>query len=72
MSAPRRLEDLLEENRRLQELGARAQQLETQNQALQSRVQELEQLRRDLEHMIAVYQRHLFGSRSEKIDPQEL
>ena len=35
-----------------------------ENQALQSRVQELEQIRRNLEHLIAVYQRHLFGSRS--------
>ena len=43
-----------------------------ENQALQSRVQELEQIRRNLEHMIGVYQRHLFGSRSEKIDAQEL
>jgi len=69
MNDPRSIEALLEEN---QELGARAQELEAQNQALQSRVQELEELRRNLEHLIAVYQRHLFGSRSEKIDPQEL
>ena len=72
MNDPRSIQALLEENRRLQELGARAQELEAQNQALQSRVQELEELRRNLEHLIAVYQRHLFGSRSEKIDPQEL
>lgn len=72
MNDPRSIEALLEENRRLQELGARAQELEAQNQALQSRVQELEELRRNLEHLIAVYQRHLFGSRSEKIDAQEL
>ena len=71
MSDPRSIEDLLKDNR-LQELGARAQELQAQNEALRSRVQELEELRRNLEHLIAVYQRHLFGSRSEKIDPQEL
>jgi len=71
MSDPRSIEDLLKDNR-LQELGARAQELQAQNEALRSRVQELEELRRNLEHLIAVYQRHLFGSRSEKIDAQEL
>jgi len=69
---PRSLEALLEENRRLQELVTRAQALEAQNQALQGRVQELEQIRRELEHALAIYKRHLFGSRSEKIDAQEL
>ena len=71
MSDPRSIEDLLKDNR-LQELGARAQELQAQNEVLRSRVQELEELRRNLEHLIGVYQRHLFGSRSEKIDPQEL
>jgi len=71
MSDPRSIEDLLKDNR-LQELGARAQELQAQNEVLRSRVQELEELRRNLEHLIAVYQRHLFGSRSEKIDAQEL
>ena len=32
----------------------------------------LELIRRNLEHTVAVYKRCLFGSRSEKIDPQEL
>ena len=86
MSDPLSLEALLAENRRLQELGARTQELEAQNQALQSRVKELEKIqreleqsrdeleqsRRELEHAMAVYKRHLFGSRSEKIDAQEL
>ena len=71
MSDPRSIEALLKDNR-LQELGARAQELQAQNEALRSRVQELEELRRNLEHLIGVYQRHLFGSRSEKIDAQEL
>jgi transposase len=69
MSDPDSIPALVAENQRLRELGA---QLQAQNQTLQSQVQELEQIRRHLEHMIAVYQRHLFGSRSEKIDPQEL
>ena len=71
MRDPRSIEDLLKDNR-LQELGARAQELQAQNEVLRSRVQELEELRRNLEHLIVVYQRHLFGSRSEKIDAQEL
>jgi len=69
MNDPDPIPALRAENQRLRELGA---QLQAQNQTLQSRVQELEQMRRNLEHMISVYQRHLFGSRSEKIDPQEL
>jgi transposase len=78
------LEELLaEENRRLrQELQAwqaqgqawqsEKQALQTQRQALETQVQELENIRRNLEHTVAVYKRCLFGSRSEKIDPQEL
>jgi transposase len=69
MNDPDSIPALQAEIQRLRELGA---QLQAQNQTLQSQVQELEQMRRNLEHMIAVYQRHLFGSRSEKIDPQEL
>lgn len=72
MSQNPSIEELLAENRRLQALAGRAGELEVQTQALQSRVQALEQIRRDLEHLVAVYQRHLFGSRSEKIDAQEL
>ena len=41
-------------------------------QTLQSRVQELEEIRRELEHTVAIYKRHIFGPRSEKIDAQEL
>jgi len=63
------IEALLQKN---QELSARARELEAQNQALQSQVKELEEIRRNLEHMMTVYKRHLFGSRSEKIDAQEL
>ena len=76
-------ERLAEENRRLrQELQAwqaqgqawqsEKQALQTQKQALETQVQELENIRRNLEHTVAVYKRCLFGSRSEKIDPQEL
>jgi len=61
MSATRE-ERLAEENRRLR------QELE----ALRIQLQELETIRRNLEHTVAVYKRCLFGSRSEKIDPQEL
>jgi len=62
-------EQLAEENRRLrQELEA----LQSEKQALETRVQELENIRRNLEHTVAVFRRCLFGSRSEKIDPQEL
>jgi len=69
-------ERLAEENRRLrQELEAwqsQAQVWQSEKQALQTQVQELENIRRNLEHTVAVYKRCLFGSRSEKIDPQEL
>jgi len=67
---------LVQENRRLrqelQALQSEKQALETQRQALEAQVQELENIRRNLEHTAAVYKRCLFGSRSEKIDPQEL
>jgi transposase len=75
MSATREAR-LAEENRRLrQEIAAwqsQAQVWQSEKQALQTQVQELESLRRHLEHTLAVYRRCLFGSRSEKIDPQEL
>ena len=75
MSATRE-ERLAEENRRLrQELEAwqtQAQTWQSEKQALQTQVQGLESIRRNLEHTVAVYRRCLFGSRSEKIDPQEL
>ena len=45
---------------------------EGERQAFHRRVEELETTRRNLEHTVAVYQRCLFGSRSEKIDPREL
>jgi transposase len=47
-------------------------QWQSENEALRTQLQELEVIRRNLEHTIAVYQRCLFGSRSEKIDPKEL
>ena len=46
--------------------------LRTQKEALETQVAELEHIRRNLEHTVAVYKRCLFGSRSEKIAPQEL
>jgi cell division septum initiation protein DivIVA len=78
-----REERLAEENRRLrqenealqsqaQALQSQKQALESQAQALQTQVQDLENIRRNLEHTVTVYKRCLFGSRSEKIDPQEL
>jgi transposase len=54
------------------ELEAQNDQLRQQLAALQTRLAELELIRQDLQHLIAIYQRHLFGSRSEKIDPKEL
>lgn len=57
---------------RLAQLTTHAQTLQAQTQALQTQIQELEAIRGDLEHTIALYQRCLFGSRSEKVDPQEL
>jgi len=48
------------------------QRLRQENEALRLQLQELEIIRRNLEHTVAVYQRCLFGSRSEKIDPKEL
>ena len=67
---------LAEENRRLrQQIEAlRHQQSlrQSENEALRNQLQELEVIRRNLEHTVAVYQRCLFGSRSEKIDPTEL
>ena len=82
MSASRE-EKLAEENRRLrQEIQAwqsqaqawqsEKQAWQSEKQAFQTQVQELETIRRNLEHTVAVYRRCLFGSRSEKIDPQEL
>jgi transposase len=69
-------ERLTEENRRLRQeleaLESEKQALLTQKQALEKQVQELENTRRNLEHTVAVYKRCLFGSRSEKMDPQEL
>ena len=69
-------ERLAEENQCLrQELAAwqaQAQVWQSEKQALQTQLQELESTRRNLEHTIAVYKRCLFGSRSEKIDPQAL
>lgn len=60
---------LAEENRRLRQENAA---LQSQAEILQAQLQELEIIRRNLEHTVAVYQRCLFGSRSEKIDPKEL
>ena len=69
-------ERLTEENRRLRQQleawEAQAQAWQSEKQALQTQVQELEGIRRNLEHTLAVYRRCLFGSRSEKIDPNEL
>jgi transposase len=62
MSAPGEQQRWAEENQRLRE----------QIEALRLQIQELESIRRNLEHTVAVYQRCLFGSRSEKIDPKEL
>jgi peptidoglycan hydrolase CwlO-like protein len=53
-------------------LQSEKQTLQSQAQALQTQVQELEIIRRNLEYTVAVYKRCRFGSRSEKIDPQEL
>jgi transposase len=53
-------------------LAAENRWLRQENQALRTQLQELEIIRRNLEHPVAVYQRCLFGSRSEKIDPKEL
>jgi len=75
MSATRE-ERLAEENRRLRQeieaLQSQKQGLQSEKEALQTQVQELESIRRNLEHTVAVYKRCLFGSRSEKVDPQEL
>ena len=75
MSATRE-ESLAEENRRLRQeieaLQSQAQAWQSEKEALQTQVQELESIRRNLEHTAAVYKRCLFGSRSEKVDPQEL
>ena len=65
-----------EANRRLREeneaLRLQRDAFEAQNEALRNQIQKLESIRRNLEHTVAVYQRCLFGSRSEKIDPKEL
>ena len=69
-------ERLAQENRRLRQqieaLQSQAQAWQSEKQAFQTQVQELETIRRNLEHTVAIYMRCLFGSRSEKIDPQEL
>lgn len=75
MSATRE-QKLSQENQRLRQqievLQSQAQAWQSEKQAFQTQVQELEVIRRNLEHTIAVYQRCLFGSRSEKMDPKEL
>jgi septal ring factor EnvC (AmiA/AmiB activator) len=53
-------------------LQSQADALRSQTEALRIELQELQLIRRNLEHTIAVYQRCLFGSRSEKVDPKEL
>ncbi|MHC1764921.1 MAG: IS66 family transposase [Verrucomicrobiia bacterium] len=53
-------------------LQSQADALRSQTEAFQIQIQELESIRRNLEHTVAVYKRCLFGSRSEKINPQEL
>jgi chromosome segregation ATPase len=74
---------LAEENRRLRAENqalrlqrdtweAQMKVLRSRTEALENQIQELEMIRRNLEHTVAVYQRCLFGSRSEKIDPKEL
>ncbi len=69
-------ERLAEEIRRLREeneaLRLQHRQGQSEIEALRIQLQELEVIRRNLAHTIAVYQRCLFGSRSEKIDPKEL
>ena len=76
MRAPASRETLEQENQRLRQtlahLTTHAEALQTQTQALQTQIHELEAIRRDLEHTVALYKRCLFGSRSEKVDPQEL
>src|SRR5262245_38056238 len=54
------------------ELEVQNEQLRQQLSALQARLAELELIEREQERLIATYQRYLFGSRSEKIDAQEL
>ena len=75
MSAPQE-QSWAEENRRLraenQALRVQRDAFQAQNEALRNQIQELESIRRNLEHTVAIYKRALFGSRSEKIDPQEL
>lgn len=75
MSAPPE-ENWEEQNRRLREqneaLRLQRDAVTAQNEALRLQLQELESIRRNLEHAVAVYQRSLFGSRSEKIDPKQL
>jgi transposase len=53
-------------------LQSQADALRSQTESLGIQIQELESIRRNLEHTVAVYQRCLFGSRSEKMDPKEL
>lgn len=69
-------DQLAEENRRLrQENEALRRQhdlWQSENQALRTQLEEWALIRRNLEHTLAVYQRCLFGSRSEKLDPKEL
>ena len=75
MSAPSP-EPLEAQNHRLrlqaEALQRKADALQAQTDALRTQIQELEAIRRDLEHLVGIYKRHLFGSRSEKIDAQEL
>jgi len=67
---------LAEENRRLRQeneaLRLQRSDWDSERESLRTQLQDLELIRRNLEHTIALYQRCLFGSRSEKVDPKEL
>lgn len=63
------LEALRAENQRLTAL---TQEMTLLTQELSRRIQDLEAIRRELEHTVGLYQRHLFGSRSEKVSAEEL
>ena len=66
------LEELESLRRALAEAQAKVRTLEAENEAMERQRQEMEQRLEELEHQLKLLKRCLFGSRSEKVNTEEL